>query len=187
MCIDVGIEINYGGHHAKVRAVGDAPWGDAYLIIQVPDLGTSLRGYADWVRRLGGRYSLAPDDPIILLPDDPNTYVVMEGTQGEKKVNTKLAKEALRAGKSFTITPRGNSMRPIIHSGDKVTLEPCSPDEIKPGDAVLVRVRGKDYIHLVKAVEGVRFQIGNNQGHINGWVGPAAIYGKVTHVEGAVK
>jgi len=30
-----------------------------------------------------------------------------------------------------------------------------------------------------------RFQIGNNQGRINGWVGPHAIYGKATKVEAA--
>jgi len=35
----------------------------------------------------------------------------------------------------------------------------------------------------VKAIQGDRFQIGNNRGFINGWVGASAIFGKLTRVE----
>jgi hypothetical protein len=34
---------------------------------------------------------------------------------------------------------------------------------------VLCKVRGAEYLHLVKAIQGSRFQIGNNRGHVNGW------------------
>jgi hypothetical protein len=44
-------------------------------------------------------------------------------------------------------------------------------------------VNGKQYLHLVKATQGKRFQIGNNRGRINGWVGENSIYGKCTRVE----
>jgi hypothetical protein len=51
------------------------------------------------------------------------------------------------------------------------------------GDIVLVRVNGRVYLHLIKAVGGGRFLIGNNKGGVNGWVGPNAIYGVATAVE----
>ncbi|MCA9710545.1 MAG: hypothetical protein KDK70_32185 [Myxococcales bacterium] len=55
------------------------------------------------------------------------------------------------------------------------------------GDAVLCRVRGRGYLHLVKAVQGhgaaCRYLIGNNRGGLNGWVPRAAIYGRCVAVE----
>ena len=50
-------------------------------------------------------------------------------------------------------------------------------------DIVLCKVHGNEYLHLVKAISESRFQIGNNQGRINGWVGPNAIFGKCVKVE----
>jgi hypothetical protein len=35
-------------------------------------------------------------------------------------------------------------------------------------DIVLCRVSGNQYLHLVKAIQGERFQIGNKRGGING-------------------
>ena len=58
-----------------------------------------------------------------------------------------------------------------MNDGDLVTLEPCDPEKLTPGDVVLVRVRGTDYLHLIKAVNGDRVLIGNNRGGTNGWVG----------------
>ena len=74
-------------------------------------------------------------------------------------------------------------MRPKVNDGDLVTLEPCEPEDLAVGAIVLVRVAGNDYLHLVTAIDGRRFQIGNNRGRINGWVGPSAIYGRATKVE----
>lgn len=93
------------------------------------------------------------------------------------------AKEALRRGETVTIRPRGNSMRPIINDGDLVTLVPCTLADLQVGFTILVRVSGRDYLHLIIAIDGQRVQIGNNRGHINGWVGPKAIYGLATKVE----
>ncbi len=93
------------------------------------------------------------------------------------------AKEALRRGETVQVRPRGHSMRPKINSGELVTIEPCDPKSLNVGDIVLVRVSGNDYLHLIKAKDGGRFQIGNNRGGINGWVGPKAVYGVVTGVE----
>ena len=74
-------------------------------------------------------------------------------------------------------------MRGRVNDGDRVTVAPCDPAALAVGDIVLVRVHGADYLHLVKAIDRGRFQIGNNRGGINGWVGPQAIYGKAVQVE----
>ncbi len=94
-----------------------------------------------------------------------------------------FAKEALRRGETVQVKPRGHSMRGKVNDGDLVTLEPVAPEALAVGDIVLVRVHGRDYLHLVKAIDNGRFQIGNNRGGINGWVGPNGIYGKAVKVE----
>ena len=88
----------------------------------------------------------------------------------------------LQNGETVQFRPRGGSMRGKIESGQLVTVEPA-PEKLEVGDVVLCKVRGAEYLHLVKAVQGDRYLIGNNRGKINGWVGRAAIYGKCVRVE----
>lgn len=95
----------------------------------------------------------------------------------------KFAIEALRRNETVQIRPRGHSMRGKVNDGNLVTLEPCDPTSLQVDDIVLVKVKGRDYLHLIKAINGQRFQIGNNRGGINGWVGPNCIYGKAIKVE----
>lgn len=85
------------------------------------------------------------------------------------------AKEALRRGETVPVRPRGHSTRPKVNDGDLVTLTPCTSGDIEVGAIVLVCVSGNDYLDLVTAKDGERFQIGNNRGHINGWVDLSAI------------
>ena len=66
----------------------------------------------------------------------------------------KFAIEALQRGETVQIRPRGHSMRGKVNDGDLVTLEPCDPATLQPDDIVLVKVRGRDYLHLIKAVNG---------------------------------
>lgn len=73
-------------------------------------------------------------------------------------------------------------MKPKIESGQLITLSP-DVTKVDSGDIVLCKVNGHYYVHLVSAIQGKRFQISNNHGHINGWVGANCIYGKVTKVE----
>lgn len=71
-----------------------------------------------------------------------------------------------------------------ISSGDLCTVAPLEEDTmLAAGDIVLCRVAGNQYLHLVKAIQGERFQIGNNRGHINGWVTRRQIFGRLTAVE----
>lgn len=84
----------------------------------------------------------------------------------------------LSEGRSVTLKPHGNSMTPLINSGDTIILRPVDPAEVEVGDAVLAKVKGRYYIHKVTAVgDDGRFQISNNHGHVNGW--SRQVYGRV--------
>jgi hypothetical protein len=74
-------------------------------------------------------------------------------------------------------------MRGKIESGQLGTVEPVVPATLQVGDIVLCKVSGRHYLHLVKAIQGKRFQIGNNRGRINGWVGENGIFGRCIRVE----
>ena len=91
--------------------------------------------------------------------------------------------EKLLTGETIQFRPRGNSMSPKINSGDLITVSPDTAN-IKEGDIVLCKVNGHYFVHLVKAVSGDRYQIGNNRGRINGWVGQSGIFGRVIQVVG---
>ena len=70
-----------------------------------------------------------------------------------------------------------------IDSGQLVTVAPLAEGrDPSPGDIVLCKVNGAQYLHLVKAVQGSRYQIGNNRGRINGWTSRRSIFGIVTRV-----
>jgi phage repressor protein C with HTH and peptisase S24 domain len=91
--------------------------------------------------------------------------------------------ERLKRGERVSFRPRGNSMAPRIKSGDLCTVDPADHATLESGDIVLCRVRGAEYLHFVKAIQGERFQIGNNRGGINGWIGANGIFGKLVKVE----
>jgi hypothetical protein len=90
---------------------------------------------------------------------------------------------SLRAGETVQFRPHGGSMRGKIESGQLCTVEPVDPANLSVGDIVLCKVNGREYLHLVKAIQGGRFQIGNNRGRINGWVSANSIFGRCIRVE----
>jgi len=89
----------------------------------------------------------------------------------------------LSRGETVQFRPRGHSMRGKIESGDLCTVAPLGDTPLAAGDIVLCRVKGAQYLHLVLAIQGDRYQIGNNRGGVNGWVGRRAIYGRLVRVE----
>jgi len=91
--------------------------------------------------------------------------------------------EKLKGGEAVSFRPRGNSMAGKVDSGQLCTVEPVDPTKLRVGDIVLCKVHGREYLHLVKAIHGQRFQIGNNRGRINGWVSAGAIFGRCVMVE----
>ena len=92
--------------------------------------------------------------------------------------------EKLRAGEVVSFRPRGNSMAGKVESGQLCTVEPVGAATLRVGDIVLCKVNGREYLHLIKAIQGQRYQIGNNRGRINGWVSAGAIFGRCVRVEG---
>jgi hypothetical protein len=91
--------------------------------------------------------------------------------------------DKLRKGETVQFRPRGNSMKGKIDSGQLCTVAPIKAEEVQAGDIVLCKVNGNQYLHLVKARQGQRFQIGNNRGRINGWISLNGIYGKCIGIE----
>ena len=84
---------------------------------------------------------------------------------------------------AIDIKPSGNSMKGKIKSGQTVSIETISQDQLKVGDIVLCKVKGRQYLHLIKSIDNRgRFLIGNNKGKINGWT--KCIYGIATHING---
>lgn len=60
-------------------------------------------------------------------------------------------------------------MTPLIRNGETVTVAPVGDHALRVGSIVLARVRGRWYLHKIVAIDGGRFQIANNRGHVNGW------------------
>lgn len=85
----------------------------------------------------------------------------------------------LKKGETVTFRPRGNSMTPLIKNGEECTVSPDLKD-LKIGDVVLCKVNGNEYLHLLKAIKGNQFLIGNNHGKINGWT--TQVFGKLIKV-----
>ena len=87
--------------------------------------------------------------------------------------------EPLRAGETVQVRGRGNSMTPLLLSGEVITIEPLSDDAIlKRGDVVLAKVNRRVYLHLVRGLRGNEVQIGNNHGRINGWTPRHNVFGR---------
>ena len=85
--------------------------------------------------------------------------------------------EKLKQGETVSFRPRGGSMTGKIESGQLCTVAPADPDSLAVGDIVLCRVNGAEYLHLIKAIQGPRFQIGNNRGRINGQLASLSFFG----------
>ena len=89
----------------------------------------------------------------------------------------------LALGETVQFRPRGHSMTGKVNDGQLCTVAPIGLSVVNVGDIVLCRVKGAQYLHLVKAIQADRFQIGNNRGGINGWITRTSIYGKLIRVE----
>lgn len=84
----------------------------------------------------------------------------------------------LEEGKTFETSEKGNSMTPLIKSGQKHTLTPIKFEDVQINDIVFCKVKGNYYTHLVTSYSETKgFQISNNHGYVNGWT--KQIYGKV--------
>jgi len=81
--------------------------------------------------------------------------------------------------------PHGNSMTPRMKSGGRVTVKRVDASQCRVGDAVYAKVKGTYYLHLLSAIDEthLRYQISNNHGRVNGWVGADKIFGICVQIE----
>ena len=91
--------------------------------------------------------------------------------------------EKLKSGQTCLVQGFGQSMTPILKSGQVCRVEPVTEEtELKKNDIVLCKVNGHIYLHKISAIDGKRYQISNNHKHVNGWVGRNNIFGIVTEI-----
>ena len=89
--------------------------------------------------------------------------------------------ELLKEGKWLITGESGNSMLPILKSGQKVILKPMpSLEELEIGDIVYSRVSGNFVTHEIKSLGSRGALISNHAGHENGWT--KSIFGKVVGI-----
>ena len=90
----------------------------------------------------------------------------------------------LKNGEVCKVTGYGQSMTPILKSGQPVICEPVTKDTVlRKNDIVLCKVKGKYYLHKITAIKNeVSYQIGNNHGHINGTISKGNIFGVVVKI-----
>lgn len=92
--------------------------------------------------------------------------------------------EKLSNGETVQFRPRGHSMSPRIKDRQLVTVRPCTQDELRKGDVVLCKVNGNQYLHKILAIgSDGRFQIGRQDGRVNGWITFKSVYGLCVAVE----
>jgi hypothetical protein len=97
--------------------------------------------------------------------------------------------ERLKRGETVTFRPRGGSIAGRIESGPRCTVAPIADvATLRVDDIVLCRVHGAEYLHLIKTIDGGRFQIGNHKGDVNGRIGngsigPNGVFGRCVRVD----
>lgn len=99
-------------------------------------------------------------------------------------VNRETA-EKLKQGHTCWVLGIGNSMVPLLKSHQPVICTPVTEETVLgKRDIVLAKVKGHYYLHLIHAIKGngKLYLIGNNHGHMNGWVSKGSIYGKVVEI-----
>ena len=119
--------------------------------------------------------SSLPRNPEKEKTDSPSPPIFREN---------KISADHLLNGETIVIYGFGNSMTPILKNGQPVLVEPVNyQTKLRKNDIVFCRVCGYYYLHKILAIRNnTTFQIGNNHGHINGWISRNQIYGKVIKI-----
>ncbi len=92
-------------------------------------------------------------------------------------------------GEPFTLDLEGRSMVPLAHPGDRVTIQPLPPDDLRCGDIIALQENGALVVHRLLRIRtapdgGNRYcQKGDNSPNAS-WVEPGALVGRVEVIEG---
>ena len=85
-----------------------------------------------------------------------------------------ITAEHLKNGEICKIVGYGQSMTPILKSGQPVICKPVTKDTL---------LKKNDYLHKISAIKnGVSYQISNNHGHVNGTINKNNIFGIVVEI-----
>lgn len=100
---------------------------------------------------------------------------------------TELLEFRTSAGKPITIPVFGVSMAPMIRTGDTVTIQPCSADQLKIGDVIAYIQEQTVIVHRlvkIKLSEGKRLlcQKGDNLTGW-GWLTEDQLIGKAVYIQ----
>jgi hypothetical protein len=94
-----------------------------------------------------------------------------------------ITAEHLRNGEVCKVVGFGQSMTPILKSGQPVIVAPLTDEtKLEKNDIVFCKVNGHYYLHKISAIKGKSYQISNNHGHVNGTISRNCIYGKVVEI-----
>ena len=95
-----------------------------------------------------------------------------------------ICAEHLKNNEICKVTGYGQSMTPILKSGQPVICIPVNNDtELEKNDIVFCKVNGHYYLHKILAIKNnSSYQIGNNHGHVNGTISRKNIFGKVVEI-----
>lgn len=85
----------------------------------------------------------------------------------------------VKAPVALTVT--GDSMLPTLRHGDRITVLPCDPATLQPGDVIVYQHEGRKIVHRVREVRGgkVWTKGDNNARRDNFWVYPHEVVGIV--------
>lgn len=102
--------------------------------------------------------------------------------------NRQYAIKILEEKGFITIKGAGNSMRPIILNGESIHLMKVDSALLRVGDAVFCKIKRNLFVHLISAIDvpNLRFQISNNSGFVNGWIGANNIFGLCVGAENRI-
>ena len=114
---------------------------------------------------------------------EERNFIKMIKYDFEGKENA-ITAEHLKNGEICKVVGYGQSMTPILKSGQPVICRPVTKDTpLKKNDIVLCKVKGNYYLHKISAIKnGVSYQISNNHGHVNGIINKNNIFGIVVEI-----
>jgi hypothetical protein len=96
----------------------------------------------------------------------------------------------LQSNGEVSFKPHGNSMTPRLKSGEPVRVKSIPIGLYKVGDIVYCKIKGGYVLHLLTAIsynkDKDKYQISNNHGFVNGWIGPDNIYGICVEANGKI-
>ena len=143
-----------------------------------------------------GAHEISPEDDIdwTVHRDDWNEE------QRARESRNQQIKARLMAGDSVQYSSTGNSLWPIVCSGDCCMFEPVTAASVlKENDVVFCEVQPKGYFYAHKILKikwnaaGVAqkydrwFVIGNQAGRENGWCYKEHIYGRLVEISRAAE